>query len=343
MKSTMPRSLAIATSVVVMLFASATPAVADPATPTNYRSEVTGVDGSGISEVEIIGGDAFIRLTVTPGVTIELLGYEGEAYIRFEQDGLVRVNRRSPATYLNDDRYAAVILPPDADASASPEWETVSSNGTYSWHDHRTHWMSPTPPAVVLDTNGAEAVSIFEWTLPLRSDNEPGQIVGVLSWIPSTNSAPWFTFVVLAFLTFGLAAFRFRSSVPTILLLGLSAAATIAGLAATASQVAEGRTFGVDLIGPIVVLAVAVFALVDGRRPDRSAVRIVLIGAIGLTIWAVLRIGVLTHPILPTVLPDGVDRMVTAIVAGGAIGLVAGLIARIAIENRSSRTGDEQR
>lgn len=343
MKATIPRSLAIATSVVVMLLAGATPAFADPATPTNYWSEVTGVEGSGISEVEIIGGDAFVRLTATPGVAIELLGYEGEAYIRFEQDGLVRVNRRSPATYLNDDRYAAVVLPPDADASAPPEWETVSDNGTYSWHDHRTHWMSPTPPAVVLNTNGAETVPIFEWTLPLRLDDEPGRIVGVLSWIPSTSPAPWFTIVVLVFLAFGLAAFRFRSSAPAILLLGLAAAATMAGVAATASQVSEGRTFGVDVIGPIAVLAVAVFALVEGRRSDRSAARIVLIGSIGLTIWAALRIDVLTHPILPTVLPDGVDRMVTAIVVGGAIGLVSGLTARIVIENRNLRTGGDQR
>ncbi len=339
----MPRSLAVATSVVVMLLAGATPAFADPATPTNYRSEVTGVEGSGISEVEIIGGDAFVRLVATPGVTIELLGYEGEAYIRFEQDGLVRVNRRSPATYLNDDRYAAVVLPPDADASSPPEWETVSVNGTYSWHDHRTHWMSPTPPAVVLDSNGEETVPVFEWTLPLRVDNEPGRIVGVLSWIPSTNAMPWFTIVVLAFLAFGLAAFRFRSSAPAILLLGLAAAATMAGVAATASQVAEGRTFGVELIGPIVVFAVAVFALVEGRRSDRSAARIVLIGSIGLTIWGVLRIDVLTHPILPTVLPDGVDRMVTAVVLGGAIGLISGLSTRIVIENRNLRTGSDQR
>jgi hypothetical protein len=203
--------------------------------------------------------------------------------------------------------------------------------------------MSPTPPAVVLDSNGEETVPVFEWTLPLRVDNEPGRIVGVLSWIPSTNAMPWFTIVVLAFLAFGLAAFRFRSSAPAILLLGLAAAATMAGVAATASQVSEGRTFGVDLIGPIVVLAVAVFALVEGRRSDRSAARIVHIGSIGLTIWAVLRIDVLTHPILPTVLPDGVDRMVTAVVLGGAIGLISGLSTRIVIENRNLRTGSDQR
>jgi hypothetical protein len=154
---------------------------------------------------------------------------------------------------------------------------------------------------------------------------------------------PWFTIVVLALLAFGLAAFRFRSSAPAILLLGLAVAATTAGVAATASQVAEGRSFGVDLIGPIVVLAVAVFALVEGRRSDRSAARIVLIGSIGLTIWSVLRIDVLTHPILPTVLPDGVDRMVTAVVVGGAIGLISGLSTRIVIENRNLRTGSDQR
>ena len=83
MKATIPRSLAIATSVVVMLLAGATPAFADPATPTNYWSEVTGVEGSGISEVEIIGGDAFVRLTATPGVAIELLGFQNSTSEKF--------------------------------------------------------------------------------------------------------------------------------------------------------------------------------------------------------------------------------------------------------------------
>jgi hypothetical protein len=337
MRVGMPRSLGFASGVIGLLLAGAAPALADPATPTNYRSEVTRVEGAGVSRVEIIGGDAFVRLTAAPGVTVELLGYEGEEYIRFESDGVVRVNRRSPATYLNDDRYARVTLPFDADASAPPEWETVSVTGTYSWHDHRTHWMSPKPPAVVIETDGAETTPIFEWTLPFRSDHEPGRIVGVLSWTPSMSPAPWYTMATIAFLAFGVTACRLRSSAPAMLLLGLSVAATLAGLATTVSQVSEGRTVGVDLLGPVVVLVVSALALAEDRRSARGGTRIVLIGSIGLAIWAVLRIDVLTFPILPTVLPHGVDRALTAIVLGGAVGLTVGSASRIIIENRAVR------
>ena len=132
----------------MVLFAAA-PASADPATPTNYRSHVVFVEGPGVMKVEIVGGDAFVRLTAEPGVMLEILGYEGEEYIRFDPDGTVNVNQRSPSKYLNDDRYANVELPAEADAEAIPRWEAVSADGTYSWHDHRTHWMSPTPPASV--------------------------------------------------------------------------------------------------------------------------------------------------------------------------------------------------
>ncbi len=52
--------------------------------------------------------------------------------------------------------------------------------------------------------------------------------------------------------------------------------------------------------------------------------RFVLIGSVALAVWGALRIDVLTRPILPTLLPYGLDRMITAIVLGGATGLAVG-------------------
>jgi len=333
------RILVVGLAAAAMVLLAAAPASADPATPTNYRSQVVFVEGPGVMEVEILGGDAFVRLTSAPGLTLEVLGYEREEYIRFEPDGTVYVNQRSPSKYLNDDRYANVELPAEADAEAVPRWEAVSADGAYSWHDHRTHWMSPTPPAAVGASDGAQTVQIFDWTLPLRVDGEAGAIVGTLAWIPSTTALPWFALAVATLVTVAAGSMRMGARSRAALLLGLAVAALIAGLFAIAAQPPEGRVFGVDVLGPPVVIGVGILALVQARQSGRAATQVVLIGSVGLAAWGVMRVGVLTHPILPTVLPYALDRLITAVVLGGAIGLIAGIATSITLANRAQRMG----
>ena len=331
--------LVIGLAAAAMVLLAAAPASADPATPTNYRSHVVFVEGPGVMEVEIVGGDAFVRLTAEPGVTLEVLGYEGEEYIRFDPDGTVNVNQRSPSKYLNDDRYANVELPAEADAEAVPRWEAVSADGTYSWHDHRTHWMSPTPPASVGQSDGTQTVQIFDWTLPLRVNAEAGAIVGTLTWIPSTTALPWFALTVATLVAVAAVSIRMGARSRAVLLLGLAVAALIAGLAAIAAQPPEGRIFGVDVLGPPVIVVVGILALVQAKQSGRAATQVVLIGSVGLAAWGVMRVGVLTHPILPTVLPYALDRLITAVVLGGAIGLIAGITTSITLANRAQRIG----
>ncbi|MEZ5248381.1 MAG: hypothetical protein R2713_03905 [Ilumatobacteraceae bacterium] len=123
----------------------ASPAAADPPRPTDYRSEVVSISPAipGL-EARIIGGDSFIELT-TSGQDVLVLGYDGEPYLRFDADGTVSENVRSPARWLNLDRYSETSVPAEADATAPPEWEQVGSGGRYAWHDHRTHWMLEIP------------------------------------------------------------------------------------------------------------------------------------------------------------------------------------------------------
>jgi len=108
------------------------------------------------------------------------------------------------------------------------------------------------------------------------------------------------------------------------------------------AQPPEGRVFGIDLIGPPVVMALSGFAALQAKRSPRLASQLVLIGSVGLSVWGILRVGVLTHPILPTLLPYAADRLLTAIGLGGAIGLVVGITTSITLENRAERiAGDE--
>jgi hypothetical protein len=330
--------LVVGTSLVLL---SASPALADPATPTNYQSEVVAVDGPGVAGVEIVGGDAFVRLTAVRGMTVVVLGYEQEEYIRFGPDGRVSVNQRSPATYLNDDRYANVEVPADASAGAEPRWEDVSVDGTYSWHDHRTHWMSPTPPAAVLESGEGATVPIFDWVLPLAVDGDPGGVIGSLTWIPSSSAAPWFVIALLAMLAVAAFGVRLRSAQQAMVLLVLAILALVAGVSAIASQPPEGRAYDVDVIGPPIVLGLGVFAAVQARSSERAGARLVLIGSAALAAWNLLRIGVLTHPILPTVLPYSLDRLLTAVVLGGAVGLATAIVAATTWQNRTRRVGGD--
>jgi hypothetical protein len=146
----------------------------------NYRSEVrSSVPGVGARVADF---DDRLELDVTPGREVIVLGYEGEPYVRFQADGAVEVNRRSPAGYLNEDRFAAVEVPSQADPEAPPEWEPVAPRDPYSWHDHRIHYMSRDLPPQV-DDESVET-KVFDWRVPVLIDGRRDAITGTLTWVP---------------------------------------------------------------------------------------------------------------------------------------------------------------
>src|SRR5690606_28892329 len=137
-------------------------------------------------DARVVGGDAFLELEVAEGHEVVVLGYGDEPYLRFRADGTVERNRRSEATYLNDDRRGAVDLPAIADNAAEPEWEEVAGGGAYAWHDHRIHWMgSGRPP-------GAEPGDVVQpWTVPLQVDGTPAEVSGELVLVAGVSPLPW--------------------------------------------------------------------------------------------------------------------------------------------------------
>jgi hypothetical protein len=167
------------------LAALAAPAATAHEGNPNFRSEVTGAP-PGI-EAEIVNLDDSIEVRTEPGHEVLALGYEDEPYVRFLPDGTVEANERSPAFFLNRDRFADVDVPASADPEAAPQWTEVASNGVYSWHDHRIHYMGEgTPPQV--DDESVET-EVFEWELPFEVDGDPATIAGTLTWIPSGGGA----------------------------------------------------------------------------------------------------------------------------------------------------------
>lgn len=152
---------------------------------TNYETVVTDSADPGL-DWRVRGGDAGLELTNRTGSTVVVLGYEDEPYLRFDADGSVWENSRSPATWLNASRFGAEV-PDTADAAAAPQWRQVSDSGSYTWHDHRAHWMSTAMPVVVTDPDRSTLVQT--WVIPLVIGDGDASVrvvaAGELWWRPS--------------------------------------------------------------------------------------------------------------------------------------------------------------
>ncbi len=167
-----------------------------------FRSKVTRLMPAtqGLS-VTVLDYDDRLQLRNETGEPLVVLGYEGEPYLVF-RDGRVYRNTRSPATYLNDDRFGQVALPDQADPKAAPEWEEVSVREQYDWHDHRIHWMSKTLPPKV-EAAKDKPRHVFNWTVPARLDGKRLTIAGTLDYQPSPNQIPKPLIVLLVLVIFG--------------------------------------------------------------------------------------------------------------------------------------------
>ena len=166
---------------------------------TNYRSEVTAVTPADGLIVLVLDNDDRLRLTAERETTV--LGYEREPYLRFTSAGVFR-NARSPATYLNEERFGGVELPAEADPKAKPRWVKVADGRTYEWHDHRIHWMSTIPPRQVRDAPDARH-HVFDWRVPISVEGQPGAIAGTLDYEPSSSRFRPVLIVPLAALALG--------------------------------------------------------------------------------------------------------------------------------------------
>ena len=138
--------------------------------------------------VQVVQGDDQLHVRNDSGREIVIKGYEGEPYLRFEADGDVYRNANSPATYLNEDRYAGVDVPASASKTATPRWERVSRARAYDWHDHRIHWMSTIDPAKVREARD-QPHHVFDWTVPGRVGGEPLAIRGTLDYKPTPKNS----------------------------------------------------------------------------------------------------------------------------------------------------------
>lgn len=164
----------------------------------DYRSEITSIQPGALADgltVEIINFDDHVRLVNQTGKEVIINGYDGDPYARIESGGAVYVNLNSPAYYLNEDRFAAVEVPDRADPKAKPDWKQVADNGTFEWHDHRSHFMGTGTPSQVSDES--KETKVFDYTIPIEVGGEPAKVNGTLTWVGTGSKAPVIPFVIL--------------------------------------------------------------------------------------------------------------------------------------------------
>ncbi len=302
-------ALRIAVLASIVMIASAGPAGADPAGPTNYRTEIESIEPpSAAFDASIVGGDSFLLVEQKEPVTIEVPGYNNEPYLRYLPDGTVERNRRSPATYLNADRYGNATnspLPPEVSADAVPEWEVVATDGVYAWHDHRAHWMLTDPPLGL-----GPGDQILDERIPVIVDGTPIVLVVGSFWQEPPSPIPVVIGVLVA-VGASLAAWRSRGRLwPALLGGGLIALAI--GVAQFVSLPAATEPSPVLWILPLIAVLCAGGAAAADRRPATS-LPLVFGGSVTLVVFAVTRLESITKAILPSDLPFWLDRFGTAL------------------------------
>lgn len=314
-----------------LLYLGAGGALADPAVPTNYRStvtDVTTVAGEPLDlEVEVLGGDTYLVVSAPEGTELAVPGYDGEPYIRIAADGTVEVNQRSPARWLNDARYgsAEVDVPPQADADAPPAWEPAARSGTYAWHDHRIHFMSPQLPSQV-DPDLREVQRVWEWEVPIEIDGQDAVIAGTLDWVPGPPPVTPVALVVVS-LAAAVALVRFTGPGPMAATAGLLALAL-------ALDFNWGLPPGADAYPALWMLAGGGLTLwaVARFHPSLAADRRTLLSglaAIPPAVAALLASGALIRPIVPGVLPAAGVRVLVALILAAAVASVIPLVGQL--------------
>jgi hypothetical protein len=161
----------------------------DQGSSFDYRSNITSITpvAPGLS-LQVLEFADRLLLTNHSGRTVTIYGYSGEPYARVLANGTAEQNVRSPATYLNTNFYANVVVPPIANPNAPPKWVVVDRTGQFEWHDHRIHWMSPTVPPEV--KNKSKRTLIFNWQVPIAVGARRGTVAGQLFWTPENSKAP---------------------------------------------------------------------------------------------------------------------------------------------------------
>lgn len=297
---------------------------ADPAGPTDYRTTVTSITpDTDVIDVGVEGGDAFLRISVEAGHEVIVLGYDDEPYLRIGPDGTVEQNRRSYATYYNEERYGRTDVPDIVDNDAEPDWERVGHGGDWAWHDHRAHWMGTEPPL------GLEpGDSLPPQIVPVVVDGAPVSIEVRTTLVDEPSLVP---VVFGAVIGLGLATLGVMLGPATtgLVMLLLATSALAVGLGQYLSLPSETGPLVTWWLLPAIGVGCLAAAIATYGRSRFTLLALTLLAAVPVVVWAFQRRAGLTAAIIPTDLPAGLDRFVTAAALAGSGAIAVATLSRL--------------
>lgn len=316
---------------VVALLASATPASAhggpggsDPPA-SNYESTIRSIEPpvDGL-RLRVIDAGARVELVNRTGEEVVVLGYDGEPYLRIGPDGVFE-NRRSPATYLNQDRQAQTAVPTEADAEADPDWRRIDDGPSARWHDHRAHWMGTEPPPSVRADPRRRQTIIDGWEIPMRVGGDEVVVNGRLDYVPGPSAWPWLAGGVgAAGLIVALGQTRWwRWTLVAVAAALVAASVTdVVGVWWATSERSLAKAG--ELAAPLLAGTVLLGALPVLWRAPRDALLLVTVGAAGFGLpFGVTGLDWLTRSQIPSGLDPALARATVVTSAAGAVGILA--------------------
>jgi hypothetical protein len=316
-----PRSL-LAVAILAML---ATPAVAN----AHLRSDVVAVDyratvtpQKGPFAARVYETDRALRLVVTRGHSVIVLGYLGEPLLRIDDRGAA-VNAGSPS-----EPSTGLLKKSQLVGSRTVAWYRISNGGAITWHDSRLRGL----PAGV-----RRAV----WTIPLVVDGRRGRLRGELVRFPQPALWPWLLLAAVFAVAVAAASFsRDRRRVASGAI-GFGALAALAFVATASAFALDANAspgtwiFGAD---GLVFVALGLGILIKGPRHLHVGAAIGL-GLLALT-FAFTKAEVFFHPVVLAVVPGWAARLaVAAAVCSGVAAAALGGISYISPLSQGSGPG----
>jgi hypothetical protein len=251
---------------------------------------------------------------------------------------------QSGATYLNRSLTYDAQVPEDTDAHNPPEWQHVSDEPRYQWHDHRAHWMGLVDPDAVKADPDHRRVVMNNTAIPILVGGEDGpreEIVVDVAYVPPPPAWPWVLAIVVGVAAIVAAGWRFGArrvgTVTGALLVVVTAFELVA--AATASPVSPPVWWVAAVVAAVAALVVGLVRLT--RRED--ALGAALLGASGIALAGLLGFvdrNWLARSQLPTDLAPFVAR--SLVVASLALGIGLAGLALVAVLRQPARAPERE-
>lgn len=254
---------------------------------------------------------------------VVVLGYRSEPYLRIGPTG-VDENQRSPSAYANRFANAPNRIPPDLDPAAPPQWHRIRNQPDAIWHDHRTHWSGPDPPAVTTD-RGHRQVVVPNWQIPLRLGQHTVLIEGDIVWVPGPSPWPWALLALAAFavtLTAGWRGWLGLLALLVVVAVAADLAHTVGAFAASTAPVLAKAYAGLISVGGWVAAVVAVWQLRRGRL-QAGRLLLLLAGTFLAFAGALPDVGALASSQLASTLDPALSRAAIALTLGVGLAMIA--------------------